>query len=119
MRTAGFLALGAVGVGLAYVLFAPRPRFLGDKLALGDRATADVRTSTPELAAMLPAGVPGTVIFVVRGLAPDTFQGEAVAIATPGGEIPIPTIAAQPGVVRTVPRAAVVAIQRGDRSVTL
>lgn len=117
MRTAGILTLGALGAGLAYVLFSPKPRFLGDKLEKGDRATADVRSTTPELAALLPPNVPGTVVFVVRSLDKDTFTGEPVAIATPGGEIPVP--APMQGLARTIPRAAVVGIQRGTTSVTL
>lgn len=117
MRTAGILTLGALGAGLAYVLFAPKPRFLGDKLEKGDRATVDVRTTTPEFMALLPAGTPGTVVFVVRELAKDTFTGDPVAISTPGGEVPVPAPAQ--GLARTLPRSGVVAIQRGTRNVTL
>lgn len=87
--TGGKIALGAVAVAFAYALFAPKARFVGDRLQAGDRASVSL-SGVPELAALVPPEAIRAVVLVLDATPKDSFTGQIVAAETTGGEIPIP-----------------------------
>ncbi len=117
MKTITKWLLGGVAVALGYAaVLAPKARFLGDKLRVGDRAVVDVRNS-PELSALVP-GDTLDVVTVVRDVSPkDTFLGEVAALRTAGGEIPLPAGGTLVGI-RSFPRVGVVSATRDGKPVT-
>lgn len=125
ISTAAKIGIGAIAAWLGYAALAPKPRFLGDRLELGDLAIVDL-SFVPELRTFLlaasPGGVPdgaGMQILVDSLVGKDSFGGRIVgAELADGRSLPLPSDVAAAQSQRTLPRASVVAIRRGGRKIS-